>query len=200
MVPRDHRESPRALRRRQLVTSGFLVLGAVVLALSLRIEPGSPGSTRPPSRWPRSGRSAPSPPARCTWAGSCTPRGRAGRCVTPILARRCCWPGSSSSAASWCARSRSWTSRCAACSTTPTRARAAARAGHGGQRRRRGAVLPGGRATPPRPAAPGAGDHRGLRRGDPGHRQRDAGLRRRCCSAPSSGWSAGPPAASWRRS
>ena len=41
-VPRDHKESPSALRRRQLVTSGFLVLGAVVLALSLRIEPGSP--------------------------------------------------------------------------------------------------------------------------------------------------------------
>jgi uncharacterized protein len=41
VVPRDHRESSSALRRRQLVTLGFVVLGAVVLGLSLRIEPGS---------------------------------------------------------------------------------------------------------------------------------------------------------------
>lgn len=40
-VPRDHRESATALRRRQLVTLAFLVLGAAVLAVSLRIEPGS---------------------------------------------------------------------------------------------------------------------------------------------------------------
>ncbi|HCB07726.1 MAG TPA: type II CAAX endopeptidase family protein [Nocardioides sp.] len=41
VVPRDHRQEPRELRRRQLVTVGFVVLGAVVLGLSLRIEPGS---------------------------------------------------------------------------------------------------------------------------------------------------------------
>lgn len=41
VVPRDHRESPSALRRRQLVTLGFVVLGGAVLGLSLRIEPGS---------------------------------------------------------------------------------------------------------------------------------------------------------------
>ncbi|MEZ5098115.1 MAG: type II CAAX endopeptidase family protein [Nocardioides sp.] len=41
-VPRDHRESPERLRRRQLVTAVGLVLGAVVLGVSLRIEPGSP--------------------------------------------------------------------------------------------------------------------------------------------------------------
>lgn len=40
-VPRDHRESERNLRRRQLVTAGFVVVGALVLALSLRIEPGN---------------------------------------------------------------------------------------------------------------------------------------------------------------
>lgn len=40
-VPRDHRESAHALRRRQLVTGAFVVIGAVVLAFSLRIEPGS---------------------------------------------------------------------------------------------------------------------------------------------------------------
>jgi uncharacterized protein len=40
-VPRDHRESERNLRRRQLVTAGFVVVGAVLLALSLRIKPGS---------------------------------------------------------------------------------------------------------------------------------------------------------------
>jgi uncharacterized protein len=41
VVPRDHRASPAALRRRQLVTAGFVVAGGVVLGLSLRIEPGS---------------------------------------------------------------------------------------------------------------------------------------------------------------
>jgi membrane protease YdiL (CAAX protease family) len=40
-VPRDHRESERELRRRQLVTIGFVLLGAVVLGFSLRLEPGS---------------------------------------------------------------------------------------------------------------------------------------------------------------
>lgn len=41
VVPRDHRQTPRALRRRQLVTIGFVLLGAVVLGVSLRIDPGS---------------------------------------------------------------------------------------------------------------------------------------------------------------
>jgi membrane protease YdiL (CAAX protease family) len=42
VVPRDHRETPEALRRRQLVTIAVVVLGGAVLGLSLRIEPGSP--------------------------------------------------------------------------------------------------------------------------------------------------------------
>ena len=41
-VPRDHREEVPALRRRQAVTLGFLLLGSAVLGFSLRIEPGSP--------------------------------------------------------------------------------------------------------------------------------------------------------------
>jgi membrane protease YdiL (CAAX protease family) len=41
VVPRDHRDDPTALRRRQVVTVAFVLLGAVVLAVSLRIEPGS---------------------------------------------------------------------------------------------------------------------------------------------------------------
>jgi membrane protease YdiL (CAAX protease family) len=41
VVPRDQRDSPRGLRRRQLVTAGFVVVGAIVLGLSLRIDPGS---------------------------------------------------------------------------------------------------------------------------------------------------------------
>ncbi|MGH3362817.1 MAG: CPBP family glutamic-type intramembrane protease [Nocardioides sp.] len=41
VVPRDHRESPGQLRRRQVVTLAFVVLGGAVLAVSLRIEPGS---------------------------------------------------------------------------------------------------------------------------------------------------------------
>ena len=40
-VPRDHREQPADLLRRQLVTAGFVVVGGIVLGLSLRIEPGS---------------------------------------------------------------------------------------------------------------------------------------------------------------
>ena len=41
VVPRDHRETPAQLRRRQLVTLAFVVLGGTILAISLRIEPGS---------------------------------------------------------------------------------------------------------------------------------------------------------------
>jgi len=41
VVPRDHRESPEALRRRQAVTIAFVVVGGLVLGFSLRIEPGS---------------------------------------------------------------------------------------------------------------------------------------------------------------
>lgn len=41
VVPRDHRESDEALRRRQLVTVAVVLLGAVLLGVSLRIEPGS---------------------------------------------------------------------------------------------------------------------------------------------------------------
>jgi membrane protease YdiL (CAAX protease family) len=41
VVPRNHRETPQALRRRQLVTAAFVVIGGVVLGISLRIEPGS---------------------------------------------------------------------------------------------------------------------------------------------------------------
>ena len=40
-VPRDHRETAEALRRRQLVVVAFVVVGAVVLGFSLRTEPGS---------------------------------------------------------------------------------------------------------------------------------------------------------------
>jgi membrane protease YdiL (CAAX protease family) len=40
-VPRDHRESTRNLRRRQIVTGSFVVVGAVVISFSLRIEPGN---------------------------------------------------------------------------------------------------------------------------------------------------------------
>jgi uncharacterized protein len=41
VVPRDHRQSARDLRRRQLVTIAFVLLGAVFLAVLLRLEPGS---------------------------------------------------------------------------------------------------------------------------------------------------------------
>jgi uncharacterized protein len=41
VVPRDHRDDPAVLRRRQIVTGVFVVIGAAVLGFSLRIEPGS---------------------------------------------------------------------------------------------------------------------------------------------------------------
>lgn len=41
VVPRDHRDTPRALRRRQVVVVIFTLIGASVLGLSLRIAPGS---------------------------------------------------------------------------------------------------------------------------------------------------------------
>lgn len=41
-VPRDHGESDAAFRRRRVVAAVTLVLGAVVMAWALRIEPGDP--------------------------------------------------------------------------------------------------------------------------------------------------------------
>lgn len=41
VVPRDHREPDRSLRRRQVVTVVVVLVGAAMLAVSLRIEPGS---------------------------------------------------------------------------------------------------------------------------------------------------------------
>ena len=41
VVPRDHRETPQGLRRRQVVTIAFVVIGGLVLGFSLRIEPGN---------------------------------------------------------------------------------------------------------------------------------------------------------------
>ena len=41
VVPRDHRDPPEVLRRRQVVTACVAVVGAVVLGLSLRVDPGS---------------------------------------------------------------------------------------------------------------------------------------------------------------
>lgn len=41
IVPRDHRQSARDLRRRQVVTGLFVVLGAVVLGILLRLDQGS---------------------------------------------------------------------------------------------------------------------------------------------------------------
>ncbi|WP_107765984.1 CPBP family intramembrane glutamic endopeptidase [Nocardioides terrigena] len=42
VVPRDQRDTPSALRRRQVVTVAVVLIGAGVLGYSLRIEPGSP--------------------------------------------------------------------------------------------------------------------------------------------------------------
>jgi uncharacterized protein len=42
VVPRDHRQQPREFRRRQLVSVVVVLVGALVLGLSLRLEQGSP--------------------------------------------------------------------------------------------------------------------------------------------------------------
>lgn len=41
VVPRDQRMTAQALRRRQIVTVVFLIIGGVVLGFSLRLDPGS---------------------------------------------------------------------------------------------------------------------------------------------------------------
>lgn len=40
VVPRDQRDTPGALRRRQVVTAAVVLVGALVLGWSLRLEPG----------------------------------------------------------------------------------------------------------------------------------------------------------------
>ncbi len=45
VVPRDHRQSERQLRRRQVVTVSVVLLGAVFLGILLRLEPGSDAFT-----------------------------------------------------------------------------------------------------------------------------------------------------------
>ena len=41
MTPRDHRQTPADFRRRQVVSAVVVVIGAIALGTSLRIEPGS---------------------------------------------------------------------------------------------------------------------------------------------------------------
>lgn len=41
-VPRDHRDTPAALRRRQIVCALTLVVGAVVLGVGINVPPGDP--------------------------------------------------------------------------------------------------------------------------------------------------------------
>lgn len=88
VVPRDQRDSPSALRRRRLVTAAFVVLGAIVLGLSLRIEPGSPlfyvGTLGLAAIWAvgafvsgplHLGRSSPRSPSGWDWPASSSPAG-----------------------------------------------------------------------------------------------------------------------------
>ncbi|MGA8850575.1 MAG: type II CAAX endopeptidase family protein [Aeromicrobium sp.] len=42
IVPRDHQQSDSSLRRRQITTVVVVIVGAIVLGISIRIEPGSP--------------------------------------------------------------------------------------------------------------------------------------------------------------
>src|SRR3954447_284533 len=41
MTPRDHRQTAREFRRRQIVSAVVVIIGAVVLGFSLRIDPGN---------------------------------------------------------------------------------------------------------------------------------------------------------------
>ncbi len=179
-VPRDHRQEGRDLRRRQLVTVGFVLLGGIVLGLSLRLEPGSPWFY--PATFALAG----------IWTvgafvsgplhlGRIAFRDRHTRpIITPIAL------GLGLAAVFVVGRAAGPLDLVAVVPRGPGRLGHRLRRpglapdpgrGHRRQRHRRGAVLPrrGVRRHHP---LPGALDDRRLRRGHPRDRQRDAGLRR----------------------
>ena len=140
---------------------------------------------------------APRPDPGPAWDGAAGTCGRWSR----RSSSGCCWQGSSWSAPSWCGPSPSWTASRTRSSTSIDYADQGSTpllvVRHGGQRDRRGAVLPRcGLRRDHR--APGALDDRGVRRRDRRHRQRDADLRgpaaRRWSSASSAARAAGSSA------
>ena len=124
-VPRDHTEPDSAFRRRRVVAAVTLLVGAVVLAWALRIEPGDPtfyvATFALAGVWAGGAfLSRPAPPrARPTPA---TAGSRAGRSCSRSPSGPCC-SGCSWSVRSSSRRSRSCATRCRSCSTTPGSAR-----------------------------------------------------------------------------
>ena len=124
VVPRDHRQSERALRRRQLVTVAFVVIGGLVLGFSLRLEPGNvwfyPATFGLAAVW-TIGAFASGP----LYLGRiAAPTGPRRPVVPPILLGLALVAALRGRRARRPARSRSSTRRSARCSSTPTRARA----------------------------------------------------------------------------
>ena len=114
-VPRDHRESDEAFRRRRRVAGATAVTGAGLLGVSLSTPPGLAAVLRAhPRRRPPPGWSAGSRPGRCTWDGCGARRAAApagghagadrGRRLRRLLRARRWSPGGSPS---WTGRSRS---------------------------------------------------------------------------------------------
>ena len=187
MTPRDHRQSAREFRRRQVVSVVVVVIGAVVLGFSLQHPAGELRGVlaRDARCSPPCGRSAPS-------LSGPLHLGRIGHPAEPDLAapRPVVQPlviGALLSAlfvvGAFVITGVPWLDTHLSpfiegvLKHTQQGSAAGPAGGHGGQRDRRGAVLPRGdvRRDPP---PPGGGDHGRLHRGHPRDRQRDAGLRR----------------------
>ncbi len=199
-VPRDHRESPRALRRRQWVTGAFVVIGAVVLGFSLSISPGNawfyPATLGLAAVWAIGAfASGPLHLGRTLSGDEPGPRPLLMPSVYGVLLAALFVVGG------LVVREVPVAGRPGAARPRPRPAGVGAAAGgdHRPQRRGRGAVLPRCALRRDHPL-PGRGHHGRLRCRDPGHRQPDAGLRRACCSGCCAASSAVPPAASWPRS
>ena len=157
-------------------------------------------STSRRSCWPVSGRPGRSSPGGSTWAGW---RAAARSSSAPSSRRSCsacCWSGSSSSARSWCARSRPLATYVSSVLEYADEGSLTLLAiitffnGIAEELFFRGAMYA---AIPKHPVAL---DDPGLRRRDPRDRQRDARPSPRSCSARSAASSGAPAAASWRRS
>ena len=201
VVPRDQRDSAEAFRRRQVVAAIVVLVGAGVLGLVAAPRAGRQHrSTSRPSCWPGSGRPARSCPAGSTWAGwRAATRSSSARSWRRSCSA-CCWSGSSSLGSLVVREIPPLADYVSSVLEYADEGSLTAAGGHHVlQRHRRGAVLPR-RDVRRDPEAPGALDDAGLRRRDPGHRQRDARPSPRSCSARCAASSGGPAAASSRRS
>ena len=201
VVPaRPPQRRPRRCAAGSWSRSAFVVLGGGrARPLAADRARAARGSTPRPSAWPRCGRSARSPPVRCTSAGSRSGRARRRPVVTPIVlglapgrglrgrrppgARRCDFldglEGQVVSVLDYADQG-----------SLPLLVLITAVNGIAEELFFRGAAYAAITAAPGARGRPWPTSSRRC------HRQRDADLRRRCCSAWSSASSAGRPAAS----